>query len=194
MKRIVITSALLLMVSAIAIAQDSKMWAGGSLVFSNENNDGTKESVFTFMPQLGYTVNDNFTFGGAIGFSSVGRKLNNGDKNTDNTLSIVPFARYSVINLERISIFAQGELPLHFYSGTNYDGSSKNNQNSIGIAVRPGLSYSFNERWGANLLMPSIFSLITHSNNYSSVNFGINDGYTLQGYLLNTSIGFIYKF
>ncbi|NHB69459.1 outer membrane beta-barrel protein [Perlabentimonas gracilis] len=194
MKRIAIISVLLLMVSAMAIGQNSNMWAGGSLAFSNENNDGTKGSVFTFMPQLGYIVNDNFTVGGAIGFSSVGTKLNNGDKNTDNTLSIVPFARYSVINLEKISIFAQGELPLHFYSGTNYDGSSKNSQNSIGIAVRPGLSYSFNERWGANLLMPSIFSFITHSNNYSSVNFGINNGYTLQGYLLNTSIGFIYKF
>jgi len=193
MKRIAFLSAFFVMLSVMAVAQDSKMWVGGSVIFTNVNDDGGKETGFTIMPEFGYAINQNFTVGGALGYSTEIINID-GDKDTDNVLSIVPFARYSVINLDKISIFAQGELPLRFYSGKNFDGSSKDSQNSIEIALRPGLIYSFNEHWGFNMLMPSVFSFLTHSDNLSIVNFGINSGYTIQTYLLSTSIGFIYKF
>ncbi len=193
MKRIAFLSVFFVMLSVMAVSQDSKMWVGGSINFNNINNDGDKGTGFSIMPEFGYAINESFTVGGALGYSTEIINID-GDKDTDNVLSIVPFARYSVINLDKISIFAQGELPLSFYSGTNFDGSSKDSQNSIEIALRPGLTYSFNEQWGFNMLMPSVFSFLTHSDNFSTVNFGINNGYTLQTYLLSTSIGFIYKF
>lgn len=194
MKKLPLIAILLVAFSAMAVGQDTKMWFGGSLTFSSTNDDGDKASGFSLMPELGYVVNSDFAVGGAIGFSTSSTEIEGADnKNTNNKFSLIPFVRYSAIKLEKITIFAQGELPLNFHGG-KYDGVSKPSYNSVGINIRPGLSYALNEKWGATLMMPSIFSFVTSSNDYTNVGFSVNSGYTIQGYLLNASIGFIYKF
>lgn len=195
MKRLPLIAILLVALSVMAVGQDSKMWIGGSLQFSSTNNYGDKASGFSLMPEFGYAVNSNFAVGGAIGFSTSSTEADGADnKDINNTFSLKPFVRYSAIKFEKITIFAQGELPLNFHGGKYDDGTSKNSYNSVGINVLPGLSYALNEKWGATLIMPSIFSFVTYSNDYTNVGFRVNSGYTLQGYLLNASIGFIYKF
>lgn len=194
MKRLSLIALLSVALSVMAIGQDTKMWIGGYLQFSNTNDDGVKTSGFGIMPDFGYVVNSDFTVGGGIGFFTSSTKNSAGDKDTDNTFSLKPFVRYTAIRLEKISFFAQADLPLNFYSGTNFDGSSKDGYNTVGINILPGISYSINEKWAASLKMPSILSFYTSSNDYTRVSFGVNNGYTIQNYLLNSTIGFIYKF
>ncbi len=195
MKKLPLIAILLVALSVMAVGQGTKMWVGGSLQFSNTNDDGDKASGFSLVPQFGYVVNSNFSVGGAIGFSTSSTKVEGADnKDVNNTFSIMPFVRYSAIKLEKFTIFAQAELPLNFHSGKFSNGTSKDGYNSVGINILPGLSYALNEKWGATLIMPSIFSFVTYSNDYTNVGFRANSGYTIQGYLLNSSIGFIYKF
>ncbi|MDD2195815.1 MAG: outer membrane beta-barrel protein [Bacteroidales bacterium] len=195
MKKLPLIAILLIALSVMAVGQNSKMWVGGSLRFSSTNDDGDKASGFSLAPQFGYVVNSNFTVGGAIGFSTSSTKADGVDgKDVSNTFSLRPFVRYSAIKFEKITIFAQGELPLNFHSGKFSNGTSKDGYNSVGINILPGLSYALSEKWGATLLMPSIFSFITYSNDYTNVNFRANSGYSIQEYFLNSSIGFIYKF
>jgi hypothetical protein len=194
MKKFLLVSFFLIGLASILHSQDSKMWIGGSLNFSTVDNDVTGQTNFGFMPELGINFSDHFAAGGRVGYFTSINKNAADDKQTTNRFSIVPFARYTFASFGKFNAFGQGELPLSFYGGENYDGTSMDSYNSIGINVRPGLSYSINEKWGLNLLMPSVLTFVTQSNNYSYFGFTLNSGYTIQSYLLDTNIGFIYKF
>lgn len=194
MKKFVLVSFLVIGLASILHSQESKMWIGGGINFSTVDNGNTVQTNLGFMPEFGINFNESFSAGGRIGYFTNINKDAAGDKQKINQFSIVPFARYTFASFGKFSAFGQGELPLSFYGGENYDGTAMDSYNSIGLNVRPGLSYSINEKWGFNLLMPSVFSFVTQSNNYSSVGFTLNRGYTVQSYLLDTNIGFIYKF
>lgn len=192
MKRFVIISLLSVLFAFSSTAQEQPMWIGGTLNVSSQTANDNTSSNTTIMPEFGYHLNDNWAVGGRMGFSFARQDMAAGTEK-NNTFSIVPFARYTFAQVKNFRFFGQGELPLRFYSGEFADGTSMDNTNAIGLNVRPGLTYAFNEKWGFNMLMPSVFSFVS-GDDYSAVEFGVNDGYTLQNYLLNTSIGFIYKF
>lgn len=192
MKRFVFISLLSVLFAFSSTAQEQPMWVGGTLNVSSETVNDNTTSRTTIMPEFGYHLNDNWAVGGRMGFSFARQDMADGTEK-NNTFSIVPFARYTFAQVKKFRIFGQGELPLRFHSGEFADGSSMDNTNAIGLNVRPGLTYAFNDKWGFNMLMPPVFSFVS-GDDYSAVEFGVNDGYTLQNYLLNTSIGFIYKF
>ncbi|WP_010664388.1 outer membrane beta-barrel protein [Marinilabilia salmonicolor] len=193
MKRIVFSITFTLIMFISASAQEGTMWLGGTINISSNTSNDLTTSRTTLMPEFGYNLNSSWAIGGRLGFSTLKDEDPAGtQKNT--TTSIIPFARYSFANLGNFKIFGQGELPLNFYGGEFADGTSMDSSNSIGLRVRPGITYAFNENWGFNMLMPSVFAFTSSSNDTSSFKFGINDGYSVQEYLLNTAIGFIYKF
>lgn len=177
---------------ASAAAQENNMWLGGTLSLSGSNN-GQTESTTTIMPEFGYNINKTWAIGARAGFSSE-KTVIQGNTRRDNTTSVIPFARRIFGDIAGFQVFGQGELPLQFYGGKHFDGTSIEGSNSIGFRVRPGVSYSFNESWGLNLLMPPVLDFVNTGDGNSSYSFGINDGYTIQGYLLSTSIGFVYRF
>ncbi len=192
-KLFISTLMLFVFVFAGTAQEKGDKWIGGTLLLSSSESGSTTRSTTTLAPELGFHLGNGWAAGGRIGFTF--RKTDGGGgTDKSNTTSIVPFARYYFAEAGRFKFFGQGELPLSFSGGENADGSSKSNNNSIGLRVRPGLSFDFNERWGFNMLMPSVFSFASSSNDNSSVYFGVNDGYNIQDYLLNTSIGFVYKF
>lgn len=176
-----------------ASAQEGTKWIGGTInISSNTTNDRTTSRT-TIMPEFGYNLDNKWAIGGRLGFSTL-KDEEVGGTNKTTTTSIIPFARYNFGNLGSFQIFGQGELPLNFYGGEFSNGTSKDNSNSFGLSVRPGLSYSFNNNWGFNMLMPSVFAFTSDSNDSSSFKLGINDSYSVQSYLLDTAIGFVYKF
>jgi hypothetical protein len=194
MKKLVVALAFVAFIVTNVSSQESKMWVGGSLTLTSQDFGATSSSSFGIRPEFGYNINERFAVGGRIGYTVNSITNVDGDKQSQTAFSLVPFARYTVFTIGNAQIFGQAELPLTFYGGTNYDGSSMPSSNSMGIVARPGLAYFFNEKWGINMLMPSFFSFVNSSNNTSTFRLGINDGYTIQGYLLDTQIGFVYRF
>ena len=192
MRRVFISILLLAGMTFSAATQENSMWIGGTLSLTGEDNGQTR-STTTIMPELGYNINQAWAIGGRVGFTT-DRTVQQGNTRRENTTSIIPFARYTFGDVAGFQVFGQGEMPLHFFGGNHYDGTSMDGSNSIGLAVRPGVSYSFTERWGFNMLMPSVLSIVSTGDGNSSYALGINDGYTIQRYLLSTSIGFIYMF
>lgn len=63
----------------------------------------------------------------------------------------------------------------------------------MGLVLRPGVGISLSERWGLTMLMPPVFSFVNTDGN-SNFYLGINDGYNIQDYILDTSLGIIFKF
>ncbi len=193
MKRIIFLTFLVFSLVMSAFSQEGNMWIGGTLNISSQSVGDVSRSTTTIMPEFGYHLNSNWAIGGRLGFSNEKEDFAAGTEKT-NTTSIVPFARYTFGNIGDFQVFGQGELPLNFYGGEFPDGSSKSSSNSIALRVRPGISYAINDSWGFNMLMPSVFSFTSGSNDTSTFKFAVNDGYTVQGYLLSTAIGFVYKF
>jgi hypothetical protein len=172
-------------------AQEYNKWLGGTVSLSGQSN-GQRQSNFTLMPEFGIHLNDAWAAGIMAGFST-SKTVQDPLTRTENHITVIPFARYTFGNIAGFNLFGQGELPLNFTSGKNYDGSSMDGTTSVGVRIRPGISYYFNQRWGFNMLMPPVIS-ISSTDGSSSYRLGFNDGYTIQGYLLSTSIGFIYMF
>ncbi len=184
-----VTALMALLVNFGLMAQNN-MWVGGTLSIRSSDN-GTSQSSTTFMPEFGMHLNPNWSVGGSLGFSS--SSSDNGITETkQNTTSLVPFARYWFSEFGTVRFFGQGELPLRFYGGET-DGIDHDSYNSVGMVARPGLGFSLSEKWGLTMLMQPVFSFVNTDGN-SDFYFGINDGYNIQDYLLDTSIGIIYKF
>src|SRR5690554_1484913 len=189
MKKSILMLMLVAFATSAAFAQ-TKMWVGGTLsVASSDNN--TSESTATFMPQFGVHLNENWSLGGSLGFSSSKTEAG-GIESNSNLPSIVPFARYSISQPGTFRFFGQGELPLRFYGG-EVDGNDLDSYNSVGLVLRPGVGISLSERWGLTMLMPPVFSFVNTDGN-SDFYLGINDGYNIQDYILDTSLGIIFKF
>jgi outer membrane protein W len=194
MKKNFVFAMLLAGLATTISAQESKTrWIGGTLILQSQEN-GQKTSSTTFMPEVGFHLNENWSVGGRVGFSSYKQENVIGETQKTNTVSLVPFARYTFGAQSGLNFFGQGELPLHFYGGEYYNGSSMESSNSVGFIIRPGLSYSFSPKWGLNMLMPPILQFRDGPDSSSYFRFGINDGYSIQDYFLETSIGFVYRF
>ena len=189
MKKSFLMLLLVCFTTSAAFAQ-TKMWVGGTLSVASSDN-GTSESAATFMPQFGVHLNENWSLGGSLGFSSSKTEAG-GIESKSNVTSIVPFARYWISQPGTFRFFGQGELPLRFYGG-EVDGNDLDSYNSVGLVLRPGVGISLSERWGLTMLMPPVFSFVNTDGN-SDFYLGINDGYNIQDYILDTSLGIIFKF
>lgn len=168
-------------------AQDAKMWLGGTLGISSVDNGINEQSTTTFMPEFGYHLNEKWAIGGRVGFSNT-KEETVATTRKINTTSIVPFARYTFGNPSAFSFFGQGELPLNFYGG-DIDSDS-----SIGVRIRPGFSYAFSQKWGLHMMMPPVLSYESGPGDLSSFRLRVNDGYSIQEYIFNAQIGFVYRF
>ena len=197
MKKIILTVFMGLFLVTSSFSQESSKWIGGTLLvsdLSDHSEDSYESSRITLIPEFGYRLNGKWSIGGRAGFTKDKRDISVGMRQ-ENSIHIIPFARYEFANLGKFKVFGQGELPISFIEmDFSDDGYTDQNYNSVGLNVRPGLSYSFNENWGFQVLMPTILRFENRSNDYSVFKFGINDGYNIQEYLLETFIGFRYQF
>lgn len=178
MKKLLLLGAVALFFSGMATAQDdSKMWVGGSLAITSYSIDSDNgSSSFSIIPEFGYHLNSEWAVGGRIGINSNGTKVA-GSKTSVNTTTLAPFARYTFSQMGDFSFFGQGELPLSFKDGNN----------TIGLRVLPGLTYSMGN-WGIQAYLPAILSFES-GDGYS--NFALRAN---TNFLSGSSVGLIYKF
>ncbi len=176
MKKLLLLSAVALFFSGMVSAQDdsqtnadSQMWLGGSLSITDDNSSST----FTIAPEFGYNLNNDWSIGGRLGIGSINPE--SGKSYTVTTLT--PFTRYTFSQKGDFSFFGQGELPLSFKDGNN----------TIGLRVLPGLTYSMGN-WGIQAYLPAILSFES-GDGYS--NFALRAN---TNFLSGSSVGLIYKF
>lgn len=193
MKRTAIIAVFISGILISAQAQENYRWIGGTLSISAQDTDFQKETRLVLMPEFGYNTGGAWDVGVRAGIMT--EKTVQGDNTSrSNQFSVVPFARYKIGEIAGFQIFGQAELPLNFFGGKNFDGSSSENSNSVGFNVLPGLSYDLGGSWGFNMYMPPVLRFLNRSTGTTTYSFGLNDGYTVQSYLLSTSIGFTYSF
>lgn len=151
--------------------------------------------TFTVAPKLGYQINDKFAVGLALGYGLTRTNTQFTDAlvnatdyksvSTNNTWSATPYFRYSFLHFNDFSLFAEAQINVYGGWGkteTNYTLPILGAQSitydnpdifGFGIAVVPGLNYSFNDHFNMDLYM-SLFQLY-YNHEQTTTNPGDNN-------------------
>lgn len=137
MKKIMMT----LVIALSAITANAQWYLGGSVgVASVKNGSADAETVYKFVPEIGYTINNEWAIGVALGYQKGACDLLNGsfgqDTNTE-LLQISPYARYSVVRNKFVNVFIDGGVGL---------GSYKDLGTEFQIGLKPGVAVNLNDK------------------------------------------------
>lgn len=219
MKKILLTLAL----AAFAFTANAQFVLGGTLSVSHMNNHatdyvaGTTSNHFEIAPKIGYWLNDNMQIGANLGWAYDYTRNYAGNSDTyastsntgvsgQPTITIAPYFRYNVASWKNFTVFAEAqmEVGLHLES-SNYNTTGSvttdngDNYTSFGLAVIPGLNYSFTEHLSMDLYVNLLgcFAIFETAENWGSHAYGLGlnmDAETVNAHLNNFSIGFNYSF
>lgn len=219
MKKVLISVVALV---AFAMTANAQLFLGGQLGLttqggSNETVAGTiktttddlKTTTFTFAPQVGFFLSDNFAVGGYLNFALA--KQDNAtifgyDDASQTTIGLTPFARYYFINSGKLKVAAEGQLGFSYTHRTENSGNivvSEPKTTSFGFNVRPVAAYSITENIdleaGLNVFsfgfshqsVKEEIGTITTTDKSNRFNFVGNSNNLLS--IGGLTIGFIYK-
>ncbi len=219
MKKALLTFAL----AAFAFTANAQWVLGGTIaadhsnIHANDYTGGATNNHFEIAPKVGYWLNDNMQIGIQVGWAYDYTRNYVGNSDTYNstsaagvsgqpTIDITPYFRYNFANWKNFTVFAEAQLNvgLHLES-SNYNtiGSVTTNNGdnftSIGLAVIPGLNYSFNEHISMDIYVNLLgcYANFATADNWGSHEFGLGlnmDAQTLNNHLNNFAIGFNYAF
>lgn len=188
-----LTLAVVAMLCGTAFAQDNKMWIGGTLKSQSTGGDGAKEKEFVFGPEFGYNLNDRWAIGAGLIFATTEDEADEWE--TSSTL-LMPFARYTFAKAGKFNFYMNGALAIGNYKEEDTANNETYKSSLTSLGVNPGVVFHFSPKFAAELRMPNLLYLYSFSGDREDGGhyLGINDDYSIQNYLLDSSIGFIYKF
>ena len=155
---------------AIALAMttmaiNAQVFVGGGFGFSSSKYEGSDYSstTFSFSPEVGYVLDDVWSFGLPIGLSTSKTASEKAyDLEGDTSWSIAPYARYTFFKSGNLSVFVDGILGL---SGMN------DSDTNVSLSVAPGVAYGFTD----NICMVTRLGSLGWNNQYGNGSyFGLN--------------------
>lgn len=169
MKKIV----LLFFVVCAAMTVNAQVYVGGSLGFWD--NDDLDYTSYKIVPEIGYTLNDNWALGMELGYTH--EELG---ENEREVFHVAPYARYSYLNSGIVSLFVDGG----FGFSTIKDGD-----NGFEIGLKPGIALKLTDRFS----LVSKFGFLGYRKDYagSELGGGKEFGFDLTNSL---SLGFFVNF
>ncbi len=156
MKRVVISSLLLFATTGLF----AQIFVGGSVGFNTtggkiENGNTSVDKVtltsFSLAPKAGIFLSEKLAVGAILGFNLQSEKTPGTPEEIDRTTTfgLTPFARYYAFSLNKLSVFAQGNLGFSYGVEKNKVGSTTTTgpkTTTIGISAFPGISYKLTEK------------------------------------------------
>lgn len=119
---------------ATSMIASAQIYVGGSVGFNKTDNNGAKTTTYTIAPEVGYTLNDSWSFGAVFEYSDMDNDLDN--------YSVNPYARYTFYRAGAFSMFVDGTAKV----------GKINDETGWGVGAKPGIAYSLNEK----------FSIVSH--------------------------------
>lgn len=127
----------------VAMAASAQVYVGGNFGITSVDNGGDDdETYYSFMPEIGYSFNQNWAAGVTFGWDK-GNLFST--KNGYSQFSIEPYARYTFFSGKMIDVFCDGAVGYaHGYTnGVDIDAYS--------IGLKPGVALKLDK-----------FSLVAH--------------------------------
>ena len=134
---------LLLAVVLFASLNASAQWyIGGSVGFGSvKPSGGDSEAVFSILPELGYQLNDKWSVGAKVGYhkgDGIAAVINSTNTRVDLTEEFIirPYARYSAITWDPVTLFFDGSLAF---------ASVIDRGTRFGLGVKPGIAIALTD-------------------------------------------------
>ncbi len=115
-----------------AMVASAQLYVGGGLGYSKVEVGNADATEWSIRPEIGYTLNDNWAFGVALGYTDV--------KDTKSSFAVSPYARYTFLRAGAFSVFADGAVEVERVKPDAGDSST-----GWGIAVKPGVAYAISD-------------------------------------------------
>lgn len=130
-------------VAVASLSANAQVWVGGELGLGTskttvKGNEQNKENWAEIIPEVGYTLNDNWDIAVAIGYKH--NDVKNGK--SQNAFVLNPYARYTFVKAGDFSFFLDGGFS---YENSKVSGD-KNKTNTWEIAIKPGISYAVSDK------------------------------------------------
>ena len=132
MKKILMT----LVAVVVAASVSAQVYVGGGVgvasASSDHNGNSTDVTTFKFVPEVGYTFNEDWAAGVAFGWEGA---TEGGEK----TISVNPYARYTFVKAGKVSVFVDGTVGYaHTYNrGLDID--------EFSVGLKPGVAVSLSD-------------------------------------------------
>lgn len=137
MKKIFMT----MVIALFAVTANAQWYLGGSVgVASVKNGNADAETVYKFVPDFGYTINDDWAIGVAVGYQKGACSLLKGSFGQDTeteVLQVSPYARYTFVKSKLVNVFIDGGVGLASYKdlGTEFQ-----------LGLKPGVAVNLNDK------------------------------------------------
>ena len=136
MKKILMTIA----AAFVAVSMNAQVYLGGSFAFEAWNSQklaGDKnETVFKIMPEIGYSISDEWAIGTVIGYESDKFKGVNGV--SESAFVFAPYARYTFANLGKVNLFVDG--------GVDFISASDADWTELAVGFKPGVAVNLTDK------------------------------------------------
>lgn len=156
MKRIFATFGMLLSVTSLF----AQVFIGGNLGFSasggkiengNTSVDKVTQTYFSLAPKAGIFLSERIAVGAQLEISIQNEKTPGNPEEIDrtNSMGLTPFARYYAFSLNKLSVFAQGNLGFLYAVVKHKVGSTTTTgpkTTTLGLTVFPGIAYKLTDR------------------------------------------------
>jgi hypothetical protein len=152
---------LMILTLSSVIATNAQLFVGGGFGFDVESGsdeygsdkeDRPSEVSFSFHPQVGFMLSDDFGVGAYLSFGLT-RENDNGEPETidkSSSFAFAPFARYYAFRFNKFSFYGEAQAIVGFgTSKTEYDGVETDGPKSteIGFYVFPGMAYDISNKF-----------------------------------------------
>ena len=102
-----------------AMNMSAQVYVGGSIGVASVNDaHNESETVYKFVPEIGYNLNDDWAVGVELGYQkgacTLGKGVFGQDTDTE-VFSIAPYARYTVVKSKLINLFVDGGIGIGSY-------------------------------------------------------------------------------
>ena len=128
MKKIMMT----LMAAVMAASVSAQAYVGGGLGVATASDGDNDVTVFKFVPEVGFNLNEDWSVGAAFGWE--------GAKEAQKTFSFNPYARYTLLHGKVVNAFIDGGVE---YAHTYNAGADLV---SFSVGLKPGLAVNLNNR------------------------------------------------
>lgn len=130
-----------LVAAVMAVSVNAQGYFGGSIgVASVKNGSADAETVYKFVPEIGYNLNSEWAIGVALGYQKGACDLvysSYGQDVDTEVLGISPYVRYTALNTKYVNLFLDGGVGFENY---------KDLGNNFNIGLRPGVAVNFNDK------------------------------------------------
>ena len=120
--------------AVMAIGVNAQVYVGGGIGVSTRSGDGIDDvTTYKFVPEVGYTFNDDWSAGIAFGWQG-------SNKGGAKSFSVNPYARFTIFSGKVVSAFLDGGVEYQH----QYNGGLDNDL--LGVGLKPGIAIKLNNK------------------------------------------------